>query len=287
MMSCGQISAASSKEERAYAVAVSAFQDEMWSRAETQLAQFVKRYPSSTNVPQARLLQAQAEFKQQTYANAIGLLQTNLLAAGGLADQYVYWIGEMQFQSGDDSRAVAAFNSLVKNYPESPLRLRAVVGAASVFAKRSEWEQVIAVLEEKSGVFQRAWQLDPGDELVTRGALLLAQAKFALKDFGGASAVLDAINPPPASPALEWQRNYLLCQVKLADGDLNAALTASTNLFQALRRDRSGDSAVKQAESLALQAGILEKMDTPRRRWRSISKTSPTARRRKGSSRPS
>ena len=259
-LSSGQIFAANSKEERAYAAAVSAFQDEMWILAESQLAQFVKKYPASTNVPQARLLQAQAQFKQQAYADAIGLLETNLPAAGGLADQYVYWIGEMQFQSGDYSRAVAAFDSLVKNYPGSPLRLRAVVEAASVLVKLSEWEQAVAVLEEKDGVFQRAWQLNPGDELVTRGALLLAQAKVALNDFGGASAMLDAINPPPLSPALDWQRNYLLCQVKLEDGDLNAALAASTNLFQALRADRSGDLAVKQAESVAMQAGILEKM---------------------------
>ncbi len=77
---------------------MSAFQDEMWNRAETQLAQFVVRFPDSTNVPQARLLQAQAELKQQAFADAIGLLQTNLPDAGGLADQYVYWTGEAQFQ---------------------------------------------------------------------------------------------------------------------------------------------------------------------------------------------
>src|SRR5450432_645775 len=80
----GQIFAAGSREERAYAIAVSAFQDEMWSRAETQFAEFAKKYPGSTNVPSARLLQAQAEFKQQTFANAIGLLETNLPIAGGL-----------------------------------------------------------------------------------------------------------------------------------------------------------------------------------------------------------
>ena len=51
-----------------------------------------------------------------------------------------------------------------------------------------------------------------------------------------------------------------MCQVKIATGDLDAALTASTNLLQALRYDRSGDSAVNRAESVALQAGILEKM---------------------------
>jgi hypothetical protein len=35
------------------------------------LAEFVARFPRSTNVPQARLLQAQAEFKQQIVADQL------------------------------------------------------------------------------------------------------------------------------------------------------------------------------------------------------------------------
>jgi TolA-binding protein len=257
----GQIFAASSREERAYAAAVSAFQDEMWSRAETQLAQFAKKFPGSTNVPQARLLQAQAEFKQQAFTNASGLLTTNLPAADGLADQYVYWIGEAQFESGDFSRAVSTFDSLAKNYPESPLRLRAVVEAASAFARLAEWQHLIALLEEKDGVFQSAVQTDPGNELVSRGQLLLAQAKFVLKDFGGASAALDAISSQTLAPALDWQRIYLLCQVKLAAGDMNAALTASTNLLQAMRLDHDASVATNLPASVAMRAGILEKAE--------------------------
>jgi TolA-binding protein len=260
----GQIFAAGSREERTYAVAVSAFQDEMWSRAETQFAEFAKKYPGSTNVPQARLLQAQAEFKQQAFANAIGLLETNLPVAGGVADQYVYWIGEAQFQGGDFSKAAATFDSLAKNYPESTLRLRAVVEAAAALAKLAEWNPMVALLGEKNGVFQRAGQLDPGNELVSRGQLLLAQARFALKDFGGASAVLDAVNPQTLPLALDWQRLYLLCQIKLAAGEMDAALTASTNLLQAVRRERGADSTVNFSESLALRADILEKMGRTR-----------------------
>ena len=59
----GRLFAAGAKEQQAYAAAVAAFQDEMWSRAETAFDQFVKKYPESTNAPEAVLLQAQAEFK--------------------------------------------------------------------------------------------------------------------------------------------------------------------------------------------------------------------------------
>ena len=260
VLSSGPVFAGNSKEERAYDAAKSAFRDEMWNRAETQLAQFVVRFPDSTNVPQARLLQAQAELKQQAFADAIGLLQTNLSAAGGLADQYVYWTGEAQFQGGDFSRAAETFVSLAKTYPESPLRLRAVVEAAAAFANLDKWEQTVVVLQEKNGAFQNALQLDPGNELVTRGELLLAQAKFSLKDFDGASAALDAINPQAISSALDWQRIYLLCQIKLAAGEMDAALVASTNLLQAARRDHVTDLATNLPATMAMRAGILEKL---------------------------
>jgi TolA-binding protein len=253
-----------SREQRAYTAAVNAFQDEMWGRAETQFARFTRNFPDSTNVPQARLLQAQAAFKQRAFAHVVKLLTTNLAAAGNLADQYVYWIGEAQFQSGDFSKAAASFDLLAGNYPESPLRLRAVVEAASAFAQLAAWQQLVALLENNDGVFQRAVPAASTNELVSRGQLLLAQAKFALKDFGGASAVLDAINPQTLSPALDWQRIYLLCQVELAAGETNAALAASTNLLQAVRLDRDAGSTMNLSVSVALRADVLEKLGRTR-----------------------
>ena len=71
-------------------------------------------------------------------------------------------------------------------------RLRAAVEAAAAFAQQTnEWPQVVLLLEPTNSVFQRAAQMDPANELVLRGQLLLAQAKFAQKDFAGAATVLN------------------------------------------------------------------------------------------------
>ena len=59
-----QFLAASAREERAYAAAASAFQDGMWSRAEVEFAQFAEKYPKSERVPEAVLMQAEADIKQ-------------------------------------------------------------------------------------------------------------------------------------------------------------------------------------------------------------------------------
>jgi TolA-binding protein len=255
----GQIFAAgATKEQRAYAAAVSAFQDEMWNRAEMEFAQFVQKFPNSTNAPQAVLLQAQSEFKQEKLPQAIGLLTARKAEAGNLADQYIYWIGEAQFQNRDFSTAAETFNSLAQNFPESPLRLRAVVEAASSHAQLAGWPDVVVLLQETNGVFQRAAQLDSGNDLVARGELLLAQAKFALKDFGGASTILESLlNSQTLKPELAWKSAYLLCQVKLAAGKLAASLAATTNLLQIARLEKDDDL---RAESVALRAEVLEKM---------------------------
>ena len=70
----GPLWAASIREDRAFAAATAAFQDENWSRAETGFARFVQRFPKSERVPQVVLLEAQAQFKQGKYAAAGALL---------------------------------------------------------------------------------------------------------------------------------------------------------------------------------------------------------------------
>ena len=154
--------AASGRETRAYTAALSAFQDKMWSRAETEFAQFTQKYPKSDRVAEAVLLQAEAEFQQEKYSPAIALLQARKAGAGKLADQYVYWIGEAQFQNGDFSAAAETFVSLTRDFPESSLRLQGVVEAAAARVQTREWPQVVSLLEETNSVFQRAAQMDRG-----------------------------------------------------------------------------------------------------------------------------
>ena len=252
--------ASSAKEQRDFAAAMSAFNDGMYPRAETEFDQFQKNYPNSTNAPVATLLAAQAEFKQGGEANltqAVARLQAGNAKAGNLADQYVYWIGEAKFQGSNYLAAAENFVSLAQKFPESPLRLQSVVEAAAAYVQSDDWPQTIQLMEETNGVFRRAAQLDPGNELVSRGRLLLAQAKFAQKDFGGAAAVLELVNPQMLPPELDWQRAYLLYQVKLAAGDLDAALAATTNLLQISQLEKPGDLT---AESVAAHAEVLERM---------------------------
>ncbi len=226
--------AASAREDRAYAAAVSAFQDGMWNRAETEFAQFTRKYPKSDRVAEAVLLQAEAEFKLGRYPQAIALLQARKAGAGHLADQYVYWIGEAQFQNGGFSAAAETFVSLARDFPESSLRLRGIVAAAATCTRLTNWLRHDALLENTNGVFQRVARLDPGNELVVIGQLSLENSKYQQRDFPGVVTVYELLTNQwqTLNQGQQYQGTYLFYLTKVELGDFAAALAATTNLVQ-------------------------------------------------------
>jgi TolA-binding protein len=235
ILSGGSLRAASTRaEQRAYAVAATDFQHEQWNRAETEFGQFRSNYPASTNLAAAVLYQAEARYQLGQFTNAITLLSTNRDKAGPLADEYHYWIGEAQFQKGDFTNAAETFVSLARDYPESPLRLRAAAAAAAAYARLSDWRRHDALLEDPDGVFQRAEQLDPTNELVVNGWLSLENSKFQQRDFSGAAAVYERLANqwPTLNQVQQCEGDYLFYRAKMELGDFAAALTAATNLVQ-------------------------------------------------------
>src|SRR5689334_21924374 len=95
-------------EDRAFSDAAKSFQDTFYSRAEREFATFVQQFPNSPRVPEALLLQAEARLMQTNYAGALELLTTNKAAAGPMAPEYLFWLGEVCLRSGDLKRAQAA-----------------------------------------------------------------------------------------------------------------------------------------------------------------------------------
>ncbi len=280
----GQVFAASGRETRAYAAALGAFKDGMYPRAEMEFAEFVQKYPKSTNAPEAVLLQAEAEFQQKKHPQAIALLQAGKAAAGKLADQYVYWIGEAQFQNGDFTAAAETYVSLARDFPESSLRLRGVVEAAAAYTQITNWLRHDALLENTNGVFQQGARLDPGNELVVDGWLSLENSKYEQRDFSGVSAAYGWLTN-------EWQMlnqkqkcqgTYLFYRAKMAAGDFAAALAVATNLVQIASSPTNQEWL---ATGWTSQGAALQQMDRLRlpeaiQAWRNNLTNAPVARER-------
>jgi TolA-binding protein len=253
----GELLAANPREQRAYAAAVASFHDEIYGRAELELDQFVKSFRTSTNLPQAVLLLAQAQFKQSKYAEAIAQLNAPPENLGSLADRYAYWTGEAQFMTNGYAAAAATFTALVKNFPDSPLCLAAVVEASAAWEKLNDWPSIIGTLGNETGFFQRTAQADPGNEQVVNGRVLLARALSAQKDFNGAAKVLGELNPALLKPEQEWRKDSLLFAIKLALNDATGALALTTNLVQVARQQNNPDWLAGVA---AMRGTVLEKL---------------------------
>lgn len=255
----GSVFASSSREERAYAAAVAAFHDGIYDRAEQAFAQFVDRYRKSGHVIEAVLLEAQAQFKQGKFTEAIALLSAPPGNLGSYADRYAYWLGELEFARGDFSAAAKTFSALPKKFPDSVFCLTATVEAAAAFERLGDWPRLTALLGETNGVLAQAAELNGTNQLVSRGRLLLAQAQLAQENYTGAGATLKLLNPSALTPDLDWQRANLLCRVQAGAGDLEAALVTATNLLQLARTQDAG----RLADSVAWHGTVLERMD----RW--------------------
>ncbi|MEK7706386.1 MAG: tetratricopeptide repeat protein, partial [Verrucomicrobiota bacterium] len=257
LLAGGSLRAASSGENRAYAAAAKSFQDGMWERAEAEFAQFVEKHPKSERAPEAVLLQAQAQFKQGRFGPVVSLLTARQGSAGKLADEYLFWIGEAQFQNTNYVAAAEALGQLTRDFSMSARRLEAGVGEAAARAKLGEWPRVVELLLKPDSVFQQMARVSTNNEFVAHGYLLLAEAGLAQKDYAQAEAALQPLAQRPLSTDLNWQRQYLLCRIHLAAGRTEDARQASTGLVSMAESTGRRDLL---ATSVEFQAGTLEQL---------------------------
>jgi len=251
----GQVFAAT-REERALATASAAFKDGLYSQAEAGFSDFVEQFPGSARVPEAVLMQAQAQYKQGKYNEAINLLTQPGVIPGPLADRFAYWLGEAEFARGDFERASETFAALVVSFPDSPLRLTALVEAASAFQRLGDWSRMADLLGGTNGFFARMAAKDPAGELISRGRLLLARAQLAQEKYPEALATLKLLQPAALTPDLDWQRKNLECRVLVGSGDLDGALASTAELIKLARPQ----DAWRMADSVAWRGTVLERL---------------------------
>ncbi|TAK93908.1 MAG: tetratricopeptide repeat protein, partial [Verrucomicrobia bacterium] len=251
-----EIIAASGAENRAFSSALKAFQDAQWPRAESEFARFAEAYPKSERVAEALLLQARARFAQKQFAETISLLQDNRSRAGQFAGRYLYWIGQARFESGDYGGAANCFSELGRDETNAVLRLEASVAEAAARARLGQWPRVGEMLGATGGVFQSAAKNEPENPLVTRGLLLLGEARLSQNDAGAAGETLRSLEGRWLDPELAWQRQQLRTRIALSAGQLPDAEKLGRELDALAKAAGRSDFA---AESAALLAQVFER----------------------------
>lgn len=251
------VGAQTKAETKAFGAAADQFRLLRYERAETNFAQFTQTYTNSPLLPEAILYQAEARLERSNYAGAIELLSAHQHEAGKWTDQYLFWQAEAYLRKGDWSVAASSFARLATEFPGSSLCLEAAISEATARARLSQWAQVAQLLGQTNGIFQSASPTNSSSKRVPSGYLLLAEARLTLGEYPGAEAALQPVAQLPLISPSDWQRQYLICRVKQAEGQLTEALSGATNLL-ALATNSAQPSL--QAESIAFEGGLLERL---------------------------
>jgi TolA-binding protein len=244
-------------ETQVFTAAEKVYLDADYKNAAAYFGDFIQKFPNSSRIPEAVLYQAQARIKLGDYNGALSLLSAHQSQAGALADWYLLCQGEAFLAKGDFAQAETNFSRLIQQFPTSPRGLAAVVDAAVARMQLSKWPQVIELLGQTNGVFQSAAATNRANLYVIRGYLLLSEAQLAQNDPHGVELTLQALDGSPLDSTNNWQRQYLLCRVLLADGRLEVAMQHTTNLL--VLAEATGQRSF-QAEATAFQAGLLERL---------------------------
>jgi TolA-binding protein len=246
--------------EIAYKAATNAYHDKFFDRAERELGEFVAHFPDSTKLAEAVLIQAQSRFELKNYNGVIELLNSRLTTAGPLEDQYRYLIAEAHYQNNTFHKAASVYADLLKDFPESPLRLRASYAQALALFRTNEFAQTIELLKTPAGAFQQTARSSTNEEDIVKGYLLLGEAYFEQKNYASAEETLNQLESRKLNPDLEWRRQYSLANTLLANQKPDAALQRVTNLVASVRAATNTlpNNAVLLLNSLMLQAAILE-----------------------------
>lgn len=239
-----------------------AFQDKFYDRAEQQFSDFLVKHPASTNVSHAILLAAEARYFQRKFDPALQLLSTNLPRAGSFADEYVFWQGQAYSGKSDFTNAVEKFAQVLKDFPQSPLKLAASYLQAYCFFQLKDQARTIELLQNPEGAFQTAARSALANEYTARGRLLLAEALFGSGKSAEARAAAASAEVPVGNADLAWERSDLLARIELASPNPEAALPHLSNAVAAARAARK---PILQAQSWNLEAEVFRKLNQPAR----------------------
>ncbi|MBI3415650.1 MAG: tetratricopeptide repeat protein [Verrucomicrobia bacterium] len=253
-------------EEREFRSARRSFEDNWFDRAEREFADFLAKYPAAIERTEAVLMQARSRFEQQkelpeaqrNFSGVVELLQSGIATAGEWAPHYGYWIAEAHFEKGDYAQAAAAYEKVIRDFPQSEVVLNACLGQALAKFKQGDLTGAANILRRADGAFAKAASAQPNDKATVRARLLLAEVLFTQSEIPAAVEVLNDLSSRPLASEQKWKHQFLLARSALANQQPQAALAEVTNL---LTLASAFGSRFEQAQTLALQADVLEQLN--------------------------
>ena len=188
-----------------YALAWTVFKRGDYARAASAFERFLASYrPGSEIVPyttDARLRLADAYFALKRFDEAIAVYQRIEDTTVGGVDYALFQIGQAHANAGRTDEALAAYDRLLAQYPESPLRAQAQYAKGEIAFRQGDYDRAIAdyqtVVEEYPGspVAPKA-QYGIGDAHYNQGNLREATVAYraVLDRYPNSPFVVDALS---------------------------------------------------------------------------------------------
>lgn len=252
--------AATPWERTAFEVVQKLFEDGIYELASREAGDFLLRYPGSDRVPEATLILAQTHLRLKRFDDAATVLQEHRAQAGDKADEFVFWLAEARFQQRDLTAAARGFAEINAAFPESSRRFEACFREAFTHSEGGDFATTVERLRAGDGPFQTLRPQAPDNEWMLRCSLLLAESLWRQGDFPGAEETLAGLKEQPLPVGLEWQRQYLLANVKLAARRPTEAIAHTTNFWTIATNVVRPELL---AEAAMLEGRIREELDDP------------------------
>jgi len=221
-------------DEWTYLAAARSFHGGHWATSVRWLGELVERFPNSPRRSQAISLMAQAHYQMGAFREAYGVLSNNRLAAGDLADEYLYWMAECRVGQGNLEAADQIYAELLREHPESPRALEASIGMGFVSAQNEDWNRIISLLLPTESIFQKAGGEGFATTELQEGGLLLAEALLEQRDAEAAMVWVKRL-PRVMAPERNWRRQLLQARIEMESGQSTAAFAT----LAALKRELS------------------------------------------------
>lgn len=184
-----------------------------------EVEEFLKTNPAPERANQARLLKAEAFYKQQKFADAVPIyeaLRSSELAAN-LRSEAAYKLGWCRMQIKDTARAIEAFSYFLKAFPDAAQAPTAFVQRAAAYQQSANLDGAVADLDALLAKFPKAKEREGA---LQQKALLLGE-KNQPAEMAKTFAQLLKEFPKTAAAA---QANYYIGKVAFDAGEYKRAI---------------------------------------------------------------
>ena len=233
-----------------YALAWTHFKRGDYATAASAFERFLGSYrPGGEIVPytnDARLRLADSYFALKRFDQAITTYER---VEGGGADYARFQVGQALANLGRDDEAIAAYNQLVADFPESPLRPQALFAKGAIYFQQNDYARAIAEYQSVIDGFPGSplapkAQYGIGDALYNQGKLSEATAAYraVLDRYPDSPFVVDALSGVQFALTAQGEEHQLDEVVRqYADQNPDASVLGDLRFRQAEGKYQSGN----------------------------------------------